>query len=73
MHNQDKELYANGWTQQQIADEFGVSSRTVIRDIQGDKNSVYTPKVSQSRDVTQYNITEYTKPETAAQKKKRKK
>jgi predicted transcriptional regulator len=61
-----KELREQGKTQQQIADELGVTQRTVSTDLE--ENRVITPKTSKPRKVIGYRITEYTKPETAAQK-----
>jgi predicted XRE-type DNA-binding protein len=62
-----KELHEQGATQQQIADELGVSQQTVSRDLL--KKSVYTQKMSkQPRKVVQYKISQYTDPKTAAQK-----
>jgi transcriptional antiterminator len=54
-------------TQQAIADELGVSDRTVRSDLKAEEKSVMTQKPSAPRKVTQYKISEYTKPETAAQ------
>jgi len=63
-----KELREEGKTQQQIADELGVSRRTVNSDISAE-NTVQTPKPAQEkRKVIQYTITQYTTPETAANK-----
>lgn len=59
-----KELREEGKTQQQIAEELGVSAKTVQRD--SDRNTVITEKVSSTRKVIGYRITQYTKPETAA-------
>ena len=54
-------------TQQQAADVLGVSQQIVSQDLQ--RNIVYTPKVCKPpRKVIQYKISQYTKPETAAQK-----
>lgn len=61
-----RELREQGMTQQAIADELGVSRRTVNSDMCAEK-SVMTQKPAQPRKAV-YQISEYTKPETAAQK-----
>ena len=61
-----KELREEGKTQGEIAEELGVSAKTVQRD--SDRNTVITEKVSSTRKVIGYRITQYTKPETAARR-----
>jgi len=62
-----KALREEGKTQQAIADELGVDQKTVSRDL--GNNTVYTPEVpKERRKVIQYKISQYTTPETAAQK-----
>lgn len=62
-----KELRSQGLTQQQIADQLGVSQQRVGQNLQ--ENRVYTQKTSKPpRKVVQYKISQYTTPDTAAQK-----
>ena len=61
-----RELREQGMTQQAIADELGVSQRTVSDDLLAEK-SVMTQKTAKPRKAA-YQISEYTKPETAAEK-----
>jgi len=61
-----KELIAQGKTQREAAAELGVDRSTVSRDVCRDE--VITPKMHSKREVVGYRITQYTKPETAAQK-----
>lgn len=61
-----RELREQGMTQQAIADELGVSQRTVSDDLLAEK-SVMTQKTAKPRKAV-YQISEYTKPETAAEK-----
>lgn len=61
-----KELREQGMTQQAIADELGVHRNTIASDLCTEK-SVRTQKTVQPRKA-RYEISEYTKPETAAQK-----
>ena len=61
-----KEQIEAGKTQQQVADEVGIS-RNRISEIVSEK-SVYTPKTDTKRKTVQYKISQYTTPETAAQK-----
>ena len=64
-----KQLRDQGMTQQQIADAVGVHRNTVSSDLnQCTEKSVQTEKPVQPRKVTQYTVTQYTKPETAAEK-----
>ena len=54
-------------TQQQAAEVLGVDQKTISRDL--GRNTVMTPKVSKpQRKRIIYQISQYTKPETAAQK-----
>lgn len=55
-----------GESLREIAAEAGVSQQTVMR--RCSTKTVYTEKVEQPRKVTQYKITHYTKPTTAAAK-----
>ncbi len=50
------------------AEELGVSYETIRRDRALSQNRVITPKVDTPRKTVGYRITEYTKPETAAEK-----
>lgn len=61
-----RELRDQNKTQQAIADELGVSQPTIANDLS--ENGVYTPKTDKPRKVIQYKISQYTKPETAAEK-----
>ena len=62
-----KELREQGMTQQQIADRLGVNQRTVSSDLE--EKSVMTQKVSKEpRRRGVYQISQYTKPSTAAAK-----
>jgi predicted transcriptional regulator len=64
-----KSLREDGLTQQEIADELGVHRNTVNSDL-CTKNEVYTKEIvhKEPRKVTQYKISQYTKPEVAAKK-----
>lgn len=57
------ELADEGLSQRAIAERMGVSQGTVMNDV----NS-YNKKPIQPRDVIRYQVTSYTKPETAARK-----
>lgn len=61
-----KVLREEGKTQQEIAEELGVTDRTIRSDLKAEENEVITSKVSAPRQVIGYRITQYTKPETAA-------
>ena len=64
---QAKALAAQGKTQREIAEELGVSQKTVSNALV--KKSVYTQKITkEKRKVKQYKISQYTQPETAAAK-----
>jgi DNA-binding XRE family transcriptional regulator len=63
-----KALREEGMTQREIAGELGVSRPTVAADLMSEK-SVRTPKPDKEpRQRTHYEITQYTKPETAAKR-----
>lgn len=59
-----KELRKQGMTQQAIADELGVSQKTVSDDLV--EKSVMAQKTTKAPRKAVYQISEYTKPETAA-------
>ena len=64
-----KELRESGKTQQQIAEELGVSQQTVSVDLSLPEKEVITLKTGKEpRKVIGYRITQYTKPETAARR-----
>ena len=64
-----KELREEGKTQQEIAEELGVSQQTVSSDLSLPEKEVITPKAGKEpRTVIGYRITQYTKPETAARR-----
>lgn len=64
-----RELRGEGRTQQEIAEELGVSRRTVCSDLDCAEKPVMTEKPAQQpRQRITYQITQYTKPETAARR-----
>ena len=67
MRAQAREMEAQGKTTNEIAAAFGVTDRT-IRNWKAEKNRVMTPKVSAARQRITYQVSNYTKPETAARK-----
>jgi DNA-binding XRE family transcriptional regulator len=62
-----KALRDEGLTQQAIADELGVSRPTIVSDLVSE-NGVMTPKTDTHRERVTYQLSQYTKPETAARK-----